>query len=291
MLMNYVEDEHVFRRLPSAIVSALTMDRTLRNLFVEGRTDRLFIKWLLGDQKTCQIYEIETVNLAVATGGNRARGVHLANILRSELLSDDDAVERVRVFVDADFDHLDGVKPVLPLTFTDGRSLESYFLRLSCFHKMFRLAIMNEKIDDEAVFDATVDVCTILAAIREVDRRRSLELPFQSQDLRVFVEIDETGRPSVRLRDMLSNLFQRVGLQSSGVQKVLESVDEVVKVLQSSDSVSVVHGHDLECVLGEVLQKMDYHRSYTSELMRCTFERQDVSGYPALMDIVAFATG
>ena len=56
MLMNYVEDEHAFRRSPAAIVSALIMDRTLRNLFVEGRTDRMFIKWLLGDQKTFQIF-------------------------------------------------------------------------------------------------------------------------------------------------------------------------------------------------------------------------------------------
>ena len=154
---------------------------------------------------------------------------------------------------------------------------------------MFKLAIMNENIDDEAVYDATVDVCTSLAAVREVDRRRGLDLPFQSQDLRVFVKVDETGRPSLRLRDMLSNLVQRVGLKSSCVHEVVEDVDGVLETLQSCDSIFVIHGHDLECVLGEVLQKMGYHRSYTSELMRCTFEREDVSEYPALMSVVSFA--
>ena len=127
-------------------------------------------------------------------------------------------------------------------------------------------------------------MCTNLAAFATVD------MPFQSQDLRVFVKVDETGRPSLRLRDMLSNLVQRVGLKSSCVHEVVEDVDGVLETLtQSCDSIFVIHGHDLECVLGEVLQKMGYHRSYTSELMRCTFEREDVSEYPALMSVVSFA--
>lgn len=286
--MNFADDSDALRRPPSTIVSALVMDRTLRHLFVEGRTDRLFLRWLTDGQLTCQIHSVDTVDVVVGRGGNRARAVQLAEILRSELGSDEPALNRVRVFIDADFDHLDGNSASLPLVLTDGRSMESYFLRLECFSKIFGLALMNEAVDDEEIFDATVEVGRILAGVREIDRRLSLELPFQASDIGKFVEVDEAGRPSLRLYDMLSILLQRAGL-SSPVGEILEPVEEVVDVLRSSDPVVVVHGHDLECVLGEVLQKMGYQRSHTAELLRCSFERGDVSEFPVLSRIVAFA--
>ena len=224
----------------------------------------------------------------VARSQTQERAVQLAEIFRSELAADGPALDRVCVFIDADFDHLDGNAASPPLVLTDGRSLESYFLRLECFSKMFKLALMKEPVDDREIFDATVEVGRILAGVREIDRQLSLELPFQAGNIATFIEIDEAGRPSLRLADMLSILQQRAGL-SSAVDDILEHVEEVVDVLRSSDPVVVVHGHDLECVLGEVLQKMGYQRLYTAELLRCSFERADVSEYPVLSRIVAFA--
>jgi hypothetical protein len=55
----------MIRRTPEAIIVAHTMDRSRRELYVEGRTDRIFLTWLLderADQGT-RILEIDFVDL------------------------------------------------------------------------------------------------------------------------------------------------------------------------------------------------------------------------------------
>ena len=278
------------RRAPAAVVSSLLMDHTLCTLFVEGRTDRLFMRWILGDGVVCQTHEIQSVEILVDAGGNRARAICLADHLKTQLESCEAALDRVRVLIDADFSHFDGEVAPLPLMFTDGRSLESYFLRLDCFEKMFALAIMAEHVDSRAVFEATTEVTMLLAAAREVDRRRALELPFGADRLKSFIDIELPGLPSLRLHDMLCNLLLDAGMPVSGAPALENAVEEVLKEIRSHDPLYVVHGHDLECVLGEIFQSLDYPRAQVSQLMRSTFERSYVSEYPVLSAIELFAT-
>ena len=278
-----------FRRSPSGFVSALIMDSTLRNLFVEGRSDRLFIRWALDHQGACQIDEIGDVDLPVASGGNRARAISLADYLRTELGSNEEALGRVRVFVDADFDHLDGNVANLPLMLTDGRTLESYMLRPFYFEKIVRLALMNEKVNPAAVFAGTVKVCTKLAAVREIDRQQSLQLPIQQSRIGSFIDIDASAIPSIRVCDLVAQLLQKSGRQASHTPEIRSGIEDVEQVLKSYDPMYVVHGHDLETVLGEILQSLKYHRNKVQELMRATFERRHIPEYPVLAAVVAFA--
>ena len=280
----------LFRRSPSGVVSSLLMDRSLRSLFVEGPSDCIFLRWILGEDAACQILEIEFVDISVRAGGNRARAVRFADYLRSELCSCDEALDRVRVLVDADYDHLDGRIATLPLILTDGRSMETYFLRLSSFEKIFGLALMAEDIDADAVFQATIEVATVLAAAREIDRQRSLELPFQAMNMKAFVDVDGSGIPSLRLVNMLSQLLTQAGLDSSDAHDISSAVEDVVHNLRECDPLHVVHGHDLERILGEILQKNGYPRSQVSKLIRLTFERTYVYEYPMLSAVVSFAT-
>lgn len=278
------------RRSKAAVVSALLMDRSLRNLFVEGPSDRLFLTWIFGDNATCQVLTIDFVDVPLRTGGNRARAVSLADYLRSELNSCHEALNRVRVLVDGDFDHLDGRIATPPLMLTDGRSMESYFLRLSSFEKIFGLALMAEETDANAMFQSTIEIATVLAAAREVDRRRALELPFQSLRLKAFIDFDESNIPSLRLPDVLAQLLNQAGLQSSGVQDIANAVEEYACVLRERDPLHVVHGHDLKRILGEILQHLNYHRNQVTQLIRSTFERAYVHEYPILSAVVSFAT-
>ena len=244
----------------------------------------------MGEDAACQVLEIDCVDLSVSAGGNRARAIELADYLRTELSSYDEALNRVRVVVDADFDHLDGRIATLPLILTDGRSMESYFLRLSCFEKIFGLALMAENIDIHTVFQSTIEVATVLAGAREISRQRSLELPFQAKNLRAFIDIDASGIPSLRLMDMLSQLLIGAGWDSSYVQDGTSAVEDVTVGLRERDPLHVVHGHDLVRILGEILQKLHYPRRKASQLIRSTFERAHVYEYPMLSAVVSFAT-
>ena len=279
-----------FRRSQSGVVAALMMDQSLRSVFVEGPSDCAFLKWIFGKDAECQVLEIDWVDVSGTVGGNRARAIKFADYLRSELSSSDEALNRVRVVVDADFDHLDGRIATLPLILTDGRSMESYFLRLSCFEKIFHLALIVNNIDVQAVFQSTIEAATVLASTREISRQRSLELPFQAGNLKAFIDVDASSIPSLRLVDMLSQLLNKAGLDSSHVQPLTSAVEDVADGLRECDPVHVVHGHDLFQILGEILQKHRYPRSRVSELIRPTFERAHVREYPMLSAVVSFAT-
>lgn len=278
-----------FRRAPEAIVSALQMDRTLRNLFVEGRKDRLFVEWLSGDQLTCELTEIGDIEIYVEAGGNRARAVTLSDYLRSVLSSDEEVLDRVRVLVDADFDHLDGKAATLPLMLTDGRCLESYLLRRCYFRKIFLFALQKQDIDPDAIFNSTVKIGTTLAALREVDRQESLHLPFQSQNFKAHIVVNSVGVPSLRLAKLIAELLQKAGLPVAEVASVRSRIEQASEEFRTRDPIVVVHGHDLEAVLGEVVQKLQYPRLKIGALMRSAFERQHVADYPMLSSIVAFA--
>ena len=276
------------RRSEEAIASALLMDRSLRSLFVEGPNDRSFLRWILGEEVACEILTIDLVDISVSSGGNRARAVRLAEHLRSQLNSHGEVLNRVRILIDADFDHLDGRIPALPLMLTDGRSMESYFLRSSTFDKIFGLALMAQHIDADAVFQSTIEVATLLASIREIDRQRSLELPFQTQKFRAFVDVDSSGIPSLKLAKIISNLLVQAGLDASSAQDVMSAVEDVAGMLRERDPLHVVHGHDLERILGEILQRLKYPRNQASQLMRSTFERAYLHEYPMLSKVVSF---
>ena len=271
-------------------MSALLMDSTLRYLYVEGTSDRHFFNWLIGDTCNCEIQEISWVNINVDKGGNRARAVWLADYARTNSGTFGVILERLRVLVDADHDHIDGVEAVPPLVITDGRCLESYFLRADSFEKIFVLALQVENVDHAAIFAATVDVCLKLAAIREIDRRDCLQLPFQRQQIRKFLNVNTFLLPSLRLSNLIAKLVRDAGLPHAVSSQILCDVATKVTDLESLDPERIVHGHDFECVLGEILQKKKFSRDGASVLLRSTFERSHVPQYLALAFIVEFAS-
>lgn len=286
--MNCAAKGAALRRAPAALAASLQMDKALRCLFVEGPTDRLFLMWVSGDVESCRIETIDSIDIEGSSGGHRARAVWLANYLRTELDSDPAALGRVRVFVDADFDYIDGKVALFPLIYTDGRSMESYFLRLSYFKKIFHFALLKVDIDYEAVFREIVNILLILAATREVDRRRYLCLPFQNTRYKTFIDVNSSGIPNIRLHDMISNLLHKAGLRSSMTLEVVRAIEEAVIKLESYTPAHVVHGHDLENVLGETLESLKFPRRKVKELMRATFARRHVADYPNLSSVVAF---
>ncbi|WP_428116585.1 hypothetical protein [Candidatus Poriferisodalis sp.] len=244
----------------------------------------------MGENASCEVLEIDFVDVAPLVGGNRARAVNLADYLRTSLSSCDESLNRVRVLVDADFDHLDCKMATLPLVLTDGRSMESYFLRLSSFEKIFGLALMAEHVDAKEVLESTVEAATILAAAREIDRQRSLDLPFQALNLKAFIDVDASGIPTLRLINMLSQLLTQAGFNGSGVNEVASAVKAAAAILREREPLHVVHGHDLERILGEILQALRYPRQQVSQLIRSTFEVAYIDEYPMLSAVISFAT-
>src|SRR5206468_3136096 len=76
-------DRPMLRRDPEAIVTAHLMDRARRELYVEGRRDRIFLDWLISTDRhpDVSVVEISSVNLPEISGGERGRLLHFARLV------------------------------------------------------------------------------------------------------------------------------------------------------------------------------------------------------------------
>jgi len=119
------------------LIARYTLEPSLRDLYVEGETDRRFFQGLLEECSlvAINVYSAKTVTLddslllqlGLSRTSSKSTLIALAasfeGIARSEL------VACVRFLVDADFDrHLQLEKPYITLSYTDYSCLESYML-------------------------------------------------------------------------------------------------------------------------------------------------------------------
>src|SRR5262245_4364060 len=122
----------MIRRTPEAILTAYRMDPARRELYVEGRRDRLFFDWLMGTlsvTKAC-VREIAAVELAcVSNGGERARLLAFAGQIGQAPIA-------LMCFADADSDRLLSRPVPQRVWLTDGRDLEGYVLHPTCIEKV-----------------------------------------------------------------------------------------------------------------------------------------------------------
>src|SRR5271155_3700280 len=105
----------MLRRHFEAVITAHAMDRSRKELYVEGQRDRLFLSWLIDGTRdpNVSIHEIETLELpGEVSGGNRGRLIRLVELLEN-------AEVRICAFADADWDRLFGRRLPRRLWLTD----------------------------------------------------------------------------------------------------------------------------------------------------------------------------
>jgi hypothetical protein len=135
------------RRLDE-LATLYRLEPTLRDVYVEGSTDRRFIEWYLhqSEVRGVTVSEINLVEIppgllhqAGLGDGNRSRVIVLARelerILGSETVS-------LSCLADTDFDGLLGQKHACALLLTtDYTCLEMYFYEARCMNKFLRLVV------------------------------------------------------------------------------------------------------------------------------------------------------
>jgi hypothetical protein len=160
-----------------AILVAHKIDPKRRELYVEGRRDRSFFLWFLGDERDpdTNIFAIDSVRCDVPVeGGCRGRLLTFAASIRSHNL-------QVRCFADADFDRILN-HPVPPnVWLTDRRDLEGYFLQPDCIDKVLHLALATEKFTPQAILGELSRLGRPLGLLRLFSEQEKLKLPFNDR--------------------------------------------------------------------------------------------------------------
>lgn len=279
------------RRDIPAILAAHEFDPLRKELYVEGHSDRLFLKWVAGTSKSkdALILEISWVEIDSDTdGGNRGRLITFA-----ESIAHNDV--NIRCFVDRDYD--DFVPEGTPehpwnTLVTDGRDMESYFLREDCFEKITLLAIGTERYEGNQLLQSLLSVAREIACVRLYSILQKLHLAFQATNMRRSVSFDPNdGVYLLDLRRLVASLLQNTDISLTRRDEVINGAKELCEEIKDMPDVSIAHGKDVVALLGIALNSHDISREAAHPILRTSFERAKIAEYPNLASVLQYLTG
>src|SRR5688500_8001489 len=123
------------RRSPEAWIKSCEMDTSRKLLIVEGIEDRLFIEYIISDEKNSNsiILEIDSIDIDTSVeNGNNGRVLFFASLVKNE-------VSNIKCFVDKDYQFLKKVKLPDCVISTDFKDLEGYLYEIHCITKFLKL--------------------------------------------------------------------------------------------------------------------------------------------------------
>lgn len=171
------------RRTLDELVTRYELEPELRDIYVEGKTDKLFFEWFL-EKKLIQnfvVYEIDTVDIPAQRifelgliDNKRSRVIALALDMQVKLQS---MTPNLTCIADKDFDALFGIEYQCDLLlFTDYSCLEMYLLNEGAIDKFLRLTLrLSEPIAKEAIPELT-KVLEELFLIRAVNKKLDINV-------------------------------------------------------------------------------------------------------------------
>src|SRR4051812_17444555 len=260
------------------------MDPARRELYVEGRRDSSFLRWLVGESmsRDALLVEIDGVDIPnVAVGGNRARVLTFARMTAGEAVD-------ISFFVDADQARLRPEDIPDNVWLTDGRDLERYVLRLDCLVKVWQLGLAATDVDVERILEQTEELCRETAALRLVSHDEDCRLAFQSTALGRYVQVDGEHMVTLDLDAYVQTLLQNSGISLRRREEIRAKAEVELEALRDIANEQLVHGKDAFAVIAEVLVGHGVSRDDAARLMWTSFERAMLADYPGLQQVVAY---
>ena len=272
----------MLRRDVETILATHRLDPGRREVYVEGLDEVLFLG-VVAELPTgggSQVLRIDNFKIpGVREGGNRARVLSLARQV-------EDAGASIQGLVDADNDWI--IPADLPgnVWKTDGRDLESYFLRRDCFTKLGVAAGLDGSASEE-LLEKVMSIGRELGALRIVSVREGLELPFQ-KTANVLRRSVQASRNTLDLdiSRYVTTLLQNAGMNVREVPSVCVAVRDVLKELATAPGIVLVSGKDALRIVDVALRALRCR--VTSRALLGTFERSMVSDYEVLSDVVDY---
>lgn len=238
----------------SDLAEELRQDPKRKILFVEGKRDIIFWKRIVPilDRISTVVYSANEVDIPENNDGNKGRLISLARKLLDAGLQD-----RVKVFVDADYDRIFRATFPPNVVLTDFRDLESYanceeileFIFCDCFGKSSdAVAVARQSIDE---------ACRPIATSRIWSLLNKKKLPFQATLLNngyeKYCRIRSGKIESFNTRRLLNALCANSMPPIHNVDEILEIVEGAIMLTSNIDSRDFVHGKDFVSVLALLL--------------------------------------
>jgi len=241
--MSHPED----RRSIDELLVRYELEPTIRDIYVEGYSDKVLIEWFLREKEIddVAIYEVSTVDVPYAKikslsleDNNRGRVITLAFALYDGSVFDFRRI--VACVADTDFDNILEKEYECPLLiFTEYTSIEVYLFDSDILAKFFELVIMTFPYDATTVLAELSDVLQDLFLIRLANQ----ELGFGIEPLPLGKLCSVEG--SKILLDLGQYIYRY--LNNGGKlhqRKTFESTVARYKARLSENPRMQIHGHD-----------------------------------------------
>jgi hypothetical protein len=231
------------RRQIEEIIALHGREPSLREVVVEGASDKRFFEWFLGgnglpDIPVFEVSTIEVPSVLVAgmglDDGNRGRVITLAAALAAG-----GPARGVTCVADADFDWLLNVRSDCPvLLLTDFACLEAYAFNINAIQKIIKLVLDGLDKDAQTVLEQIAGLLQELFLLRAANHVAKLGLDFQGPNASGFsksVRLTESGLA------FDADKYLRVLLQARGIAKnkteVLAIVGRTAQVAQGRSAI------------------------------------------------------
>lgn len=170
-------------RLIKELVALYHLEPSVRDVFVEGSTDRSIVAWFLQEKgrSDASVREIDLIEVPrevldkyQLVSGNRSRVIALGKELSSRL---GEAALQATAIIDNDFDRLLRKDQQCSLIlYTDYTCMEMYFLRAETISKFLRVTLQRNAPDAEAALTRYRETLRELFLIRAANEALGLSL-------------------------------------------------------------------------------------------------------------------
>jgi hypothetical protein len=258
------------RRDVDSRFAAYKFDPGRRELYVEGRRDRVVLNYLVGEEQhpDVTVVEINEVDLPErAEGGNKGRLISFARLAL-------DTVPVIRAFADADYDRILSVDTPTNVVYTDYHDLEGYVLRPECIQKIWGLGLgsdinMAEAVEKLAIILAVARSAGLIRVMAELER---LQLPFRTSDLSKYVDV-KVDPPSLKIKPYLQTLMQGRGIPLNRLTDLQVRLLHVQESYSSVSNAELVHGKDCLSILRAFLGPQKVSVEQVEALVWTSFDR------------------
>lgn len=253
-----------YRRTLQEMLVKYRLEPSLRDVYVEGPSDRALIAWFAeaAGHSGVAVYDISIVNVpkqATESLGlpdnNRARVMALS-CLFSEAFTERSAPICI---VDRDFDAVRGVQlRNNHLLYTDFSCMEAYWLCSACFAKMFSLTLLKSSQEAEAWLKRIVPI-----AISVFMFRMAADACKASTALPDFLKNIEWGKDYAHFdeQSFLAKYCQKAGIDQKEFLVQLNNI----RATPVDDPRKFINGHDVVSLVRAMMVKVFKQKQFVDE--------------------------
>jgi len=274
-----VKMENEIRRTLDELVARYELEPDLRDIYVEGKTDKLFLEWFLRNRgiQDIFVYEIETVDISAERlfelqlkDNNRSRVITLALYLQDKF---PETTPHVICIADKDFDWLFDITYQCDLLFfTDYSCLEMYLFNKTVLNKVLLLSLRISELTAINILNQLSKVLEDLFLIRAAKESLNINITMLDNFGKCCNWNKAKTEFQFDLEKYIDKYLDKCAMRSKK-SIFVDKIEELrIKSKELEDTRYKIHGHDFTELL--YLYIKDYLRkelkSYNAEILAGT---------------------